>query len=78
MRLLALPDAIVAASPKRREELCRIVVEKVVVDDREITSIAWTAPAAPFFDRQRWCPQGAVRTREQRSDDALAWYAEVA
>lgn len=58
VRLLALPDAVSAASPERREELCRIVVEQVVVDDREITSIDWTPPAAPFFERQRWRPQG--------------------
>ncbi len=57
VRLLALPAAIAAASPER-EELCRIVVQKVVVDDREIASIDWTPPAAPFFERQRWCPQG--------------------
>ena len=58
VRLLALPEAIAAASPERREELCRIVVQRVVVDDREIASIDWTPPAAPFFDRQRWRPQG--------------------
>jgi hypothetical protein len=38
-RLLALPDAIAAASPARREELCRLVVERVVVDDRRIDEI---------------------------------------
>jgi hypothetical protein len=52
-RLLALPAAIAAASPPRREELCRIVVEKVVVNDREIEAIVWTPPARPFFEKQR-------------------------
>ena len=31
-RLLALPESIAVASPARREELCRILVERVVVD----------------------------------------------
>jgi DNA invertase Pin-like site-specific DNA recombinase len=58
-RILALPDAIVAASPARREELCRIVVERVVVRDSEVEAIDWTPPARPFFEkRQRACPQG--------------------
>jgi hypothetical protein len=35
-KLLALPAAIAVASPARREELCRIVVEQVVVNDREV------------------------------------------
>ena len=58
VRLLALPDAIAAASPVRREELCRIVVERVVVNDRNVEEIVWTPPARPFFERQRECPQG--------------------
>ena len=57
-RILALPDAIAIASPARREEPCRIVVERVVVRDREIEAICWTAPARPFFERQREYPQG--------------------
>ena len=57
-RVLALPDAIAAASPARREELCRIVLERVVVRDREVETIEWTPPVRPFFDRQRECPQG--------------------
>jgi DNA invertase Pin-like site-specific DNA recombinase len=57
-RTLALPDAIAAASPARREELCRIVVGRVVVRDRVVDSIDWTPPALPFFERQRECPQG--------------------
>jgi hypothetical protein len=27
---------------------------------------------------EEWRPQGALRAREQRSEDPLAWYAEVA
>ncbi|MFI5259897.1 MAG: recombinase family protein [Candidatus Limnocylindrales bacterium] len=57
-RLLALPAAIAAASPARQEELCRIVVEQVVVNDRNLEEIVWTPPARPFFERQRVCPQG--------------------
>jgi len=44
-RLLALPAAIAAASPARREELCRILVEQVVVNDRNVDEIVWTPPA---------------------------------
>jgi hypothetical protein len=58
VRLLALPAAIAAASPARQEELCRIVVERVVVNDRKAEEIVWTPPARPFFERQRECPQG--------------------
>jgi hypothetical protein len=55
--------ALAVASPARREELCRIVVEQVVVNDREVEAIDWTPPARPFFadvceKRQRECPQG--------------------
>ena len=57
-RVLALPDAIAAASPVRREELCRIVVQRVVVRDRQLEMIDWTPAARPFFERQRECPQG--------------------
>ncbi len=60
-RLLALPEAIAVASPARQEELCRILVERVIVRDREITAIDWTPPARPFFEkRQRVCPQGCL------------------
>jgi hypothetical protein len=34
--LLALPAAIAVASPARQEELCRIVVERVVVNDLQV------------------------------------------
>ena len=62
-KLLALPEAIAKASPTRREELCRIVIERVVVNDRQVEAIEWTPPARPFFarlspDRQREWPQG--------------------
>ena len=57
-RVLVLPDAIAAASGARREELCRIVVERVVVRDRQLETIDWTPPARPFFEKQRECPQG--------------------
>lgn len=57
-QLLTLPEAIAAASPSRRAELCRIVVQRVIVDDRQLGSLIWTPPSAPFFDRQRWRPQG--------------------
>lgn len=57
-RVLALPDAIEAASPERREELSRIVVQRVVVRDRRLETIEWTPAARPFFERQRECPQG--------------------
>jgi hypothetical protein len=57
-RVLGLPEAIAVASPARREELCRIVVERVVVRDRKLDSIAWSPPVRPFFERQRECPQG--------------------
>lgn len=57
-RVLELPEAIAVASPVRREELCRIVVERVVIRDRQLDSITWTPPARPFFEKQRVCPQG--------------------
>jgi len=57
-RVLALPEAIAVASGARREELCRIVVERVVVRDRQLETIDWTPPARPFFERRRACPQG--------------------
>jgi len=73
-RILALPDAIAAASGTRREELCRIVVERVVVRDRQLETIDWTPPARPFFERQREYPQGALGTRPLSDDASLAWY----
>jgi hypothetical protein len=57
-RILALPEAIAVASPAHREELCRIVLERVVVRDREVEAIDWVPAVRPFFKRQRECPQG--------------------
>ena len=73
-RILALPDAIEKASPERREELCRIVIQRVVVRDRRLEAIEWMPAARPFFERQRECPQGALGTRPLSFDDSLAWY----
>ena len=58
VRLVALPAAIAAASPARWEELCRLVVERVIMTDRKVEEIVWTPPARPFFERRRECPQG--------------------
>jgi hypothetical protein len=57
-RVLGVPEAIAVASPARREELCRIVVRRIVVRDRRVETIAWTPPVLPFFERQWECPQG--------------------
>ena len=58
-RLLALPQAIAVASPSRREELARIVIQSVIVRDREVHAIEWVPAARPFFaKRQQACPQG--------------------
>jgi DNA invertase Pin-like site-specific DNA recombinase len=74
-RILELPDAIAVASPARREELARIVVQNVVVWDRQVEGITWTPPARPFFEkRQRECPQGVSGTRPLSNDDVLEWY----
>ena len=57
-RVLGLPDAIAVASPARREELCRIVIDRIVINDRQVKEIVWTPPVRPFFEKQRVCPQG--------------------
>jgi hypothetical protein len=74
IHLLALPEAIAAASRTRREELCRMVVQQVVVSDRGIALIEWTAPMRPFLEKWRECPQGGSSTRPLSDDDPLAWY----
>jgi DNA invertase Pin-like site-specific DNA recombinase len=74
-RLLALPGAIAVASPARQEELCRIVVEQVVVNDLQVEAIVWTPTTRPFFEKQHECPQGGLRARPLLTDDILAWYA---
>jgi hypothetical protein len=40
-RILAVPEAVAVTSPAHREELCRIVLERVVVRDREVEAIDW-------------------------------------
>lgn len=57
-RVLALPDAIEVSSPARREELCRIVVQKVLVRNRQLAGIEWVPAARPFFEKRYECPQG--------------------
>ncbi len=57
-RILALPEAIEVAAPAKREELCRIVIQRVVIHNRQVAAIEWTPAARPFFERQRECPQG--------------------
>ena len=73
-RVLALPDAIAAASAGKAEELCRIVVQRVVVRHRQLAAIDWTPAARPFFEKQRECHQGDSGTRPLSFDDTLAWY----
>jgi hypothetical protein len=73
-RLLALQEAIRVATPVRQEELCRIVIERVVVRDRKVDSVVWTPPVRPFFEKQQEYPQGALGTRPLSEDDSLAWY----
>jgi hypothetical protein len=75
--VLALPDAIEAASPERREELCRIVVQRVVMSNRQLAMIDWTPAVRPFFEKQRVCPQGDLSTRPPTEPD-LSWYEELA
>jgi hypothetical protein len=75
-RVLELPEAIAVASPSRREELCRIVIERVVIRDRQLDSIVWTPPVRPFFERQRVCPQGDLGTHLPTLD-VLGWYEEL-
>jgi hypothetical protein len=73
-RVLALPEAIAMASAARRVELRGIVVERVVVRDRQIAKIEWVPTVRPFFKRHRECPQGGSGTRPLSEDDVLAWY----
>jgi hypothetical protein len=44
------------------------------VRDRQLETIDWTPPARPFFEKQRECPQGGLRTRPLSDDALLAWY----
>lgn len=51
-RLLSMPEAIAAASPKRRAEIVGLLVERVMATRTTgLTGLEWTAPAAPFFRR---------------------------
>ena len=51
-RLLSMPEAIAAASPERRAEIVRLLVERVTATKADgMTELEWTAPAAPFFRR---------------------------
>ena len=59
VRVVELPEAIAVVSPARREELCRIVIERVVVNHRQLESIVWTPPARPFFENSGSAPKGA-------------------
>ncbi|HET7494186.1 MAG TPA: recombinase family protein [Candidatus Limnocylindrales bacterium] len=56
--VLGLAQAVEAASPSQREELCHIVIDRVVVRDREIETLEWAHPVRVFFERQREYPQG--------------------
>ena len=59
-RVLELRDAIAVATPARQEELCRIVIERVVVDDRHVAEITWTPAARPSSRKDSGCaPKGA-------------------
>ena len=57
-RILALPEAIAAASSARREELCRIVIERVVVTSGWTRSCGLRRPALSPKD-SRCAPKGA-------------------
>jgi hypothetical protein len=50
--LLALQEAIRVATPARLEELCRIVVARVLVRDRDVQAIARTPPLRPFLGKK--------------------------
>jgi hypothetical protein len=50
VRLLSLPDALLAASSERRVEIVRLLVARVEANRTEgMTALQWTPPAAPFF-----------------------------
>ena len=66
-------ESSVASAP-RREELCRIVFERVTVRDRRVEAIEWVRAVRPFLKRQRECPQGGSGTRPLSDDGSLAWY----
>ncbi len=74
-RVLALPEATAAASPARREELCRLVVEPVVVRDRQLHSIGWRRLLGRSSRKDGGsAPKGARGPLPLSDDDPLAWY----
>ena len=72
-RVLALPDAIAVASPARREELCRIIVERVVVSDLQFEAIAWTPPARPLFEKDSGSAPKGIRTPDLHLERVASW-----
>jgi len=56
--VVGLATAVDAATPSQHEELCHIVIDRVVVRDREIDAVQWAHPYRVFLERQRECPQG--------------------
>jgi hypothetical protein len=62
-------------SPARREEPCRIPVERVVVRDRGVESIDWTPSVHRSSKKSGSAPKGAVGTHPLSDHDSLAWYA---
>jgi hypothetical protein len=60
-RILNLPDAIAVASPARREEFCRIVLERPVVSDRKVETIDRVPPPARSSKNSGCAPKG-IRT----------------
>lgn len=50
VRLLSLPDALLAASPKRRVEIVRLLVARVEANRTEgMTGLHWTPPRRPVL-----------------------------
>ena len=51
-RLLSMPEAIGAASPRKRAEIVPLLVARAVADrEHGLVGLEWTPPAAPFFRR---------------------------
>ena len=74
--VLALPDAIKAALPTKREELCRIVVQPSVRAQPAARSDRLDARGTTVLGkRTAGVPQGDSGTRPMSFEDSLAWYA---
>jgi hypothetical protein len=58
-RVLELPEAIAVAPPARREELCRIVIDRFVVNDRQVETIVWIHPSGRSSKDSGCAPKGA-------------------